>query len=239
MIVIYDFDGTLTPYSMPKFEVLEKCGMSDGAMNPKFMEMVKENAKVKNIDLYSSIYDVYFQLIKDAKLSLTDDNFCLGSENVQYNKGVYDFLQFLSENGVKNYVVSSGLKVFLERTDVSSLLDGIYATTFIYDINGNATKVDYLMSDKNKVEAIKDIINSNGLSDCQKVIYIGDGLTDYSAMEYVKSNGGVTVFVYKNKDSLDLKRLEEMDVVSFSTYADFSDNGELFHYVKKLCLTVN
>lgn len=238
MIVIYDFDGTLTPYSMPKFEILEKCGMPDGAVNPKFMEMVKENAKIKNLDLYSSIYDVCFQLIKDAKLPLTDDNFCLGSENVTYNKGVEDFLLFLKENGVKNYVVSSGVKVFLERTNISGLLDGIYATSFIYDSHANATQVDYLMSDKNKVEAIKDIINSNDLSNCQQVIYIGDGLTDYFAMEYVKSNGGVTVFVYKDKDSLDLKRLEEIGVVSFSTYADFSDDGELFHYVKKLCLTV-
>jgi len=26
-IIIYDFDGTLTPYPLPKFEILEKSGM--------------------------------------------------------------------------------------------------------------------------------------------------------------------------------------------------------------------
>ena len=27
-IIIYDFDGTLTPYPMPKLEILEKCGIN-------------------------------------------------------------------------------------------------------------------------------------------------------------------------------------------------------------------
>ena len=39
-IIIYDFDGTLTPYSLPKFEILEKSGMKDGAHNPQFLELL-------------------------------------------------------------------------------------------------------------------------------------------------------------------------------------------------------
>lgn len=38
-IIIYDFDGTLTPYSLPKFEILEKSGLKDGAFNPLFFTM--------------------------------------------------------------------------------------------------------------------------------------------------------------------------------------------------------
>ena len=51
-VIIYDFDGTLTPYSLPKFEILEKSGMKGGAHNPKFLELSKQKSKDKNIDLY-------------------------------------------------------------------------------------------------------------------------------------------------------------------------------------------
>lgn len=41
-IIIYDFDRTLTPYSLPKFEILEKCGMKGAAYNPHFLELIKK-----------------------------------------------------------------------------------------------------------------------------------------------------------------------------------------------------
>ena len=44
------------------------------------------------------------------------------------------------------------------------------------------------MSDKNKVIAIKEILQKNGIDneDCSNIIYIGDGFTDYYAMDFVK-----------------------------------------------------
>lgn len=236
-IIVYDFDGTLTPCALPKWEILEKCGLKNGALDPKFSEMAKEKAKIENIDLYKALYEAYFQIIKNAGFSLVDDHFCLGAENVVYRNNVENFLSFFQNNHIHNYLLSSGLKAYLERTTVANFFTKIYATTFLYNRNGEAVGIDYLMSDKNKVEAIKDITKSLGNQgdNCQNVIYIGDGFTDYYAMEYVKSNGGTSIFVYEDKNSTDLKRLEESNVVSFSTYADFSENSELSNYVKNLC----
>lgn len=237
-IIIYDFDGTLTPYSLPKFEILEKCGLQQGALNPNFLEMSKNKAQDEKVDLYTAIYRTYFEIIKNANLSLSDDNFCLGANTVIYNNGVVDFLNFLKDNGVSNYLLSSGIKVYLEKTNIAHFFEEIYGTTFIYNSNGEAVGIDYLMSDKNKVDAIKDIVKmtGNNENDCQNIIYIGDGFTDYYAMEYVKRNGGTSIFVYKNKNSQDLKRLEEKDVISFSTYADFSYDSQLSEFIKKLVL---
>ena len=233
-IIIYDFDGTLTPYSLPKFEILEKCGLQHGALNPNFLEMSKNKAQDEKVDLYTAIYRTYFEIIKNANLSLSDDNFCLGANTVIYNNGVVDFLNFLKDNGVSNYLLSSGIKVYLEKTNIAHFFEEIYGTTFIYNSNGEAVGIDYLMSDKNKVDAIKDIVKmtGNNENDCQNIIYIGDGFTDYYAMEYVKRNGGTSIFVYKNKNSQDLKRLEEKDVISFSTYADFSYDSQLSEFIK-------
>lgn len=38
MILIYDFDGTLTPYSMPQYDILVKAGYDE----EKFMSLVKK-----------------------------------------------------------------------------------------------------------------------------------------------------------------------------------------------------
>ncbi len=237
--IIYDFDGTLTPLPIPKFDILEKCGLQNGALNPEFLEIVKKKAVEENIELYDAVYRAFFQIIRKSNLPLTDDNFCIGAESIAYNEGVEDFLSYLKNNGVNNYLLSSGLKVFLERTSIAHSFKQIYATTFIYDDNNEATEVDYLMSDKNKVSVIKEIIKSIGKKedDCKNVIYIGDGLTDYYAMEYVKNHGGTSIFVYKNQDRQDLSQLEENGVISYSAFADFRENSDLCNYIECLCFS--
>lgn len=237
-IIIYDFDGTLTSYKLTKFQILERCGLQNGAFNPKFLEMVEEKAKADNIDVYTATHTVFLQLIKNANFPLTDESFALGADNIVYNDGVVDFLNFSKNNNIHNYLLSSGLKAYLEKTSIAKYFDKIYATTFAYNNHNEAIGIDYLMSDKNKVVAIKEILKMLGKqeTDCRNVIYIGDGFTDHYAMEYVKRNGGTSIFVYRDKDNDDLKRLEEEKVISYSTYADFSNNSDLSNYIKKLCL---
>lgn len=52
-IIIYDFDGTLTPYTLPKYKALENCGFCGGMMNNDFIRLVKEKSKNEGKDLYS------------------------------------------------------------------------------------------------------------------------------------------------------------------------------------------
>ena len=162
----------------------------------------------------------------------------MGANNIDYNKGVEEFLMFLKDNNIHNYLLSSGLKSYLGKTIIANYFDKIYATTFTYNNNGEATGIDYLMNDKNKVKAIKEILKMHGKqeTDCRNVIYIGDGFTDYYAMEYVKRNKGTSIFVYRDKENDELKRLEDKDIISYSTFADFSYNSDLTNYIKKLCI---
>lgn len=231
--VIYDFDRTLTPYPLPKFEILKKSGMTDGV---RFLELSQRKSKVEHIDLYKAMYDVYFEIIKNAGFKLTDENFTLGYNNVEYNKGVTEFLNLLFQKNVSNYLLSSGLKVFLEKISISPYFKEIYATIFTYDKNKQANGIKFLMSDKNKVIAIKDILKKNRIDneDCSNVIYIGDGFTDYYAMKYVKEHGGVSIFVYQDSDSKDMQSIKKENAADFYAKADFSQNGELFNYIKNI-----
>lgn len=236
-IFIYDFDGTLTPYSLPKFEILQKSGMKDGALNPMFLELSKKEAVDKNVDLYTAMYNVYFKIIKDAGLKLSDENFCLGYDNVSYNDGVVEFLNMLCDNDIDNYLLSSGIKVFLEKVSISSYFKEIYATIFTYNQNFEVNGIEFLMSDKNKVTAIQQILQKNKIKDedCSNVVYIGDGFTDYYAMKYIKEHGGTSIFVYKNFDNKDMKSIREKNVCDLYFEADFSQNSKLYSYVKKMC----
>lgn len=234
-VIIYDFDGTLTPYSLPKFEILERSGMKDGALNPQFLELSQLKSKDKNIDLYEAIYDTYFEIVRRAGFALTDENFCLGYDKIAYNEGVTEFFDMLCKNNISNFLLSSGIKVFLEKVSVASYFEEIYATTFNYNLSHEAISVDFLMSDRNKVTAIKKILQKIGNKDddCSNIIYIGDGFTDYYAMKYIKEHGGTSIFVYKDPNSEDILKINK--VVDYYAEADYSKNSKLSNYVKKLC----
>ena len=234
IIIIYDFDGTLTSYPRPKFELLEKCGLKEGLKDPLFQDSVKKIIEKDNLDFYDAFYQAFLSIIKESGYSLNDDNFSLGATSIKYNKGVLEFFQNLKQYNIDNYILSSGLKVFLERTSIAPLVNGIYATVFTYDENSLVNGIEFLMSDKNKVFAIKDIMKKYNYTDCSNIIYIGDGLTDVYAMEYVKNNGGTTIFVYQDKNDQGISAMKEKGIVSFYTLADFSPNGELYSSITKL-----
>ncbi|MBO5120930.1 MAG: HAD family hydrolase [Bacilli bacterium] len=236
-IIIYDFDGTLTPYPITKIEVLESLGFDGGMMSSKFMGMVRERRLSKNIDVYNACYEVLLEVLKNNNVPRTQENFRLGAENIEYNPGVYDFFDRNKGLNIVNYIVSSGSKDFLEGITISKFFKEIYATTFKFDDSGEASDVDFLMSDKRKVEIIQKILKDNDIEneDCSNVIYVGDGLTDLYAMEYVKNHGGDTIFVYVNEENDSLKAAREVDVVSYYTKADFNLNSDFSNVFLDIC----
>lgn len=224
-IIIYDFDGTLTPYPLPKLEILKKCGLNDITTNHEFLKKVKEKSENENIDTYLAMYQTLFEIINKSNIELIDENLCLGSKDVEYNPGVFEFLDYLNKLNIKNYLVSSGLKPFLNKTDIAKKFTKIYATTFKYQ-NNKIIDIGYLMSDKKKVEAIKEIIRENNTNP-SNIIYIGDGLSDYYAFEYIHKNNGTTILLQNHNEINPL--LEK--VISFKTTPDYSINSKLYNYI--------
>lgn len=230
-IIIYDFDGTLTPYPITKFEILDKCGLVGGTSSPVLLEAINRKL-AEGYERYYAIYNCFLDVVRKSEYTLNDENISLGAEKLEYNEGVFEYFDELKGKNIKNYLISSGIKVLLDRTAVSNYFNEIYATTFKYD-NDIIIDTDYLMSDKKKVDIIKKILIDNGYSDddCSDVIYIGDGLTDLYAMEYVKSNGGDSIFVYLDDKNELIKVAENSDAVSYFDYADYSINSTLFNYI--------
>ncbi|MBR2830783.1 haloacid dehalogenase-like hydrolase [Candidatus Saccharibacteria bacterium] len=231
MIAIFDFDGTLTPVPVPQFGILEKCGMREGFNCPEFRERALK--KVEEMGLYGAIWAAFFETVKGAGFRATEENLCLGYEKVKYHDGVDEFLRALKEAGMHNYLVSGGMKYFLDKISVAPLFEGIYGTTFEFDENGEADKAARIIGDKEKAEVIREILELEGkdAEDCKEVVYFGDGHTDYYAMEYVKRHGGETVFIYRDDSKKYLDELKEEGLVSAYFKPDYLPNGEIRRYL--------
>lgn len=227
MIIIYDFDGTLTPYSLPQYEIIKKCGYNEEKLINRVAEELT-NSK----GLYEAYYKCYTEILLENNILLTKENVCLGADKVKFNYGVIEYFKnFQSrKTGIKHYVVTSGIKDYVDKTAIRKFVDGVYGVTFNEE-NGIYKNIDKLVTDEKKVDAIKDIqLHNEGTN---KIIYFGDGLTDELAFQYVHKIGGKNVFIASNNKSIEnYNKLNINGIIDKCFEADFSMDSELSKYIQ-------
>ncbi len=229
MIMIYDFDGTLTPYSLPQYPIIKQCGYTDKTLMKRVeSEILKGNAP----EFYSAYYKTYMNILAENGITLSKDNVCFGAKNTKLNKGVEEYFQRFrnSKTGMKHYIVTSGIKDYVDETSIGALVDGIYGVTFKQK-NGIFQTVDVLLSDKKKVSVIQEIQVQN--AGTTQITYFGDGLTDFYAFEYVNSIGGTNVFIASNERSeTNYQKLNKDGIIQHYFVADFQRHSEISKYVQ-------
>ena len=227
MVIIYDFDGTLTPYSLPQYEIIKKCGYNE----EKLMNRIAE--KLTNSEgLYEAYYKCYIEILLENNILLTKENVCLGADKVEFNNGVIEYFKnFQSQiTGVKHYIVTSGIKDYVDKTVIRKFVDGVYGVTFNEE-NGIYKDIDILLTDKKKVDVIKQVQKDN--KETNNIIYIGDGLTDSLAFEYVHSIGDKNVFIATKNESMETyKKLNVKGIIDKCFEPDFSMDSELSKYIQ-------
>ena len=217
-VVIYDFDGTLTIYPMVRYKIIEKCDISYDEMRNSVYDYMNKN----NTDIYNSYYSVFFNLLDSKNIDINIDNICYGSNMIEYSRGVIDY--FNRYKNVKHYVVTSGLKDYILNSYISKFFDDVYGVTIDY----KNKKINKLLTDKDKVDAIKEIIKKNNCN-ISDVVYVGDGLTDKYAFSYIHNNGGKTIFISDN-DS-DKLYLELSNIIDYKFNRDFSVGSDIDMFI--------
>lgn len=227
-VIIYDFDGTLTPYSLPKYEILKNCGYDES----EFMSLVKDRMKKDNTSLYIAYFDVYREVLENYGLAFNKDNACYGASQVKFNSGVNDYFRDLQYNntGLKHIVITSGLKVYVDNTSIAQYLDGIFGTEF-NEINGLYTDILELMTSDRKVDVIKSLQDTTN-TPFENIIYIGDGLTDKDAFCYVHKNGGKAILLCDDKESDTYKQLNKDNIIDECFPQDFNRDSMLYDYIR-------
>ena len=229
MIIIYDFDGTLTPYSLPQYEILRQTGYTDEIL------MKRINKEIENgnaVGIYDSYYKCYRDILRENGIIMSRNNICLGAKSVKFNNGVIEYFKKFqsSKTGIKHYIVTSGIKDYIEETAISKLVDGIYGVTFKKE-NEMLRDVDFLLTDEKKVEVIRKIQNEN--NGTQEIVYFGDGLTDKFAFEYVHSIGGKNIFILSNEKSKEnYKKLNINQIIDECFDSDFSIDSKISKYIE-------
>lgn len=230
--VVYDFDGTLTPETYPEFAILEKCGMQDGARNPAFFATAWKMTEEKNIDIYEAMARVILDIMKQANMSLTDENITLGATKRIFNPGVESFLAKLQKQGVANFLLSSGLQAYLKRLKIAPKFAEIYASVFSYNQHNEVNGIKRVMSADEKAVVLQEIaLRINGRkNDFSGIIYIGDGPTDVVAMEHIKRYGGRAILIRHDICDPNLPIIDDSKV-DLVADADFTEGGKLAKYV--------
>lgn len=230
MVIIYDFDGTLTPYSLAQYQILIENGYNDKVLD----EIVKNRMKKEEITVYQSYYATYKEILQKHNIEFNRENVCKGADKVSFNKGVVDYFKDLQykNTGIKHYIVTSGLKEYIHATAIKDYIQGVYGVTF-KENKGVYTDLDILLDDKKKVDAIKEILKENNGD--SNIVYFGDGLTDKKAFEFVHSIGGKNILIAQGENPIEkYNQINEHGIIDKYFEPDYSSESEIRKYINKL-----
>ena len=232
-INIFDFDGTLTTETWPKFLVwIKKFGFDGTHRNDDLENALSEYRKFHIGTHLGTFFDFFNHLLHENNETLTIDELMLGEKYIKYNIGLYDYLK---ASCAKNYIVSGGIKDFLCNLKISKFFSGIYGTDLTYNNKELITGIGKIMTDDNKIQSIKDILSDNSVQTCQNVYYIGDGYSDKPAMTFIHNNGGKAIFVYHpdtNDELSDYNKkiyqdLNQTNIIDYCVPANYTPGSEL------------
>lgn len=232
--IVYDFDGTLTDVFYPRYDILNKVKADTLEVIKRYDYLENEINGMVNAFMYGLI-----KVLADNNITLTKENLCTGADSIEYAKGVEEYFEninkFAKENNVtlNHFVVTSGMKEYIDKTNVAKYLNSIYGSSYYYE-DGIAIWPSEVVESKDKVHKIYDINKKRGMTenDCTNMIYIGDGLTDFDSMKFVKENGGTSICVY-GKHLDECRKLEEYDVINNSFERDYTKNSKLYNYIEE------
>ncbi len=241
LINIFDFDGTLTTETWPKFWVwIKKFGYNGEQRNDKLENALDEYKKNNSGNDLESFFAFFNDLLVSNNGTLTYQELMEGEKYIQYNPGVIEFIENSSQ---KNYIISGGLREFLQNLKIAKYFDGIYGTPTEHDTRGLISGIGKVMTDDRKILAIQDILKRNHKqeNDCCNVNYIGDGYSDAMAMKFVHNNGGKAIFVHQpNKDdkfyhhnNRIYETLNADGMVDFYCVADYTNGSKLFNILQR------
>ncbi len=251
--LIYDFDGTLAPGNMQEFGFIQAVGSTPEEFWAK-SNQIAVGQDASNVLAYMKLM---YDDAREKGIPLRYEQFKEFGKSVEFFEGVQQWFSIVNEYGrkqgikIEHYINSSGLKEIIEGTRIAGKFRYIFASSFIYDENGEAAWPGIAVDSTNKTQFIFKInkgifsardsvrLNSSMAEEKKRIpfpnmIYFGDGETDVPCMKIVGMFGGHSLAVYKQGD--DKKRaiaqkLKRQGRVRFAVPAVYTKDSEAFRVV--------
>ncbi len=254
--IVYDFDGTLAEGNMQEYEFIPSLGMSVD----EFWDASDAIAKNNDADSVLSYMECMLTSARRAGVPITAKSLRLMGHNINLFNGVEEWFDRINEyalqRGVKlqHYVNSSGIREMIEGCTIASKFHKIYASAFLYDEQGEAywpavainytNKTQFLFKINKGIETVHDSRLVNEFSPresrpipFERMIFVGDGLTDIPSMRLVHLMGGHSIAVYdpkrsdKREDMMQLIRERRVHYVCEANYTPESTINTLVNNI--------
>lgn len=214
--ILYDFDKTLTTHDMQEFGFLNDLGFTDPQ---RFWQLSAQSARRENMDpILAYLYEVLIQAQVQG-LPITRAQLNSYGPKLEYYPGVDTWFERLNQAAqtydleLHHYILSSGLAEIIETSVIAPYITKVFACEYLYNEQGMAVwpklSVNYTLKTQFLFRINKGVLNiydDEALNryqpeaerpiPFQRMIYLGDGLTDVPSMKLVKTNGGVAIGVY-------------------------------------------
>lgn len=256
--LIYDFDGTLAAGNMQEYDFTK-------AVDCEPKDFWSKNSNMSREQNASEIL-CYMKLMIDESNKanppkrITKATFKDYGKSIQFYPGVQDWFDKINNYGdslgltIEHYINSSGLQEMIEGTTIAKKFKKIYASRFMYDVNGVAfwpavavdftNKTQYLYMINKNIENVCDNkdINKHMEDEAKRVpfthmIYFGDGETDVPCMKLLKQEGGYSIAVYEESNENKFKTAQDLvkrGVVNFACKADYQADSMMEASVKAI-----
>lgn len=252
--IAYDFDGTLAKGNIQENSFIPDLGMK----KDEFWQEVRKLSEENEMDEILAYMYLLIEKARTANVKIDRDSLKNHGKTVQYFDGVEDFFRRINDYGksqcvnIEHYIISSGTKEMIEGTSIAKNFKYIYASSFMYDQHkiptwpamaiNYTTKTQFLFRINKGIENSWDNSQINNYTPKEerpipfnRIIYIGDGLTDVPAMKMVNYQGGTSIGVYdpstrgsKGK----VNQLLEEGRVSFFAPAKYTEYSEIDKIIK-------
>ncbi|MCI7602256.1 MAG: haloacid dehalogenase-like hydrolase [Mollicutes bacterium] len=247
--IMYDFDKTLAITDMQNFNFIPNMGYTV----EEFWNETSEFCDKEQIDKILGYMYMMIHAAKKNGIKLTRKFLNEQSKDIKYFRGVENWFNRIREYGkergliIEHYLITSGNKEIVEATSIAKEFKAIFGCEYIYDETGEAIWPKLMINYTQKTQYIfrisKGLISDNDDKKINektmtrripynRMIYLGDGLTDVPSMIVVKENGGNSIAVYKKGERDKVVHLFEDQRVNFICKADYSENSELDKVIK-------
>ncbi len=248
IVIIYDFDKTLTAMDMQEYGLLQDLGY----VNPQlFWSEVKAFCDEHHMDPVLGYMYKLMDVAKNQNQPITKERLFSYGQRIEFVKGVDEWFKTLSQLSkalqinIEHVIVSSGLTSMIEGTSIAPYLTHIYGCEYVYNKEGEAIwaavannytmKTQFIARIHKEAHDLSDHVQVNDKSSLRPVpyshmIYIGDGFSDVASMRMIHEQGGLTCALYHHDASVAQGLLKDGRVHG-AYEADYRIEGALYQKV--------
>ena len=140
LALIYDFDGTLSPGNMQEYDFIPAVGKD----NREFWDNCNRMAEQNDADPILTYMNEMIRQATVSGVSLRREAFAESGRKVKLYEGVESWFSRINRYGqargvqVEHYINSSGLREMIEGTSIAKHFRKIFASSFLYSVDGVA-----------------------------------------------------------------------------------------------------